>query len=228
MDSWVRIPRTFREDVKFYAAGALALLVWSITPISWAIIAHWAFRYGAPDGPYARGFNRVAWYYSAIEVPFSIFLWRVSRSTQRLLDPPDVDIVKLETLLDKCLGSGSPRSSALSKETEQQAFLSRLRRWFHGAPLHEIKADNVREWLAWAFGGRELEEIRREPERIQLINKALAIASERVGYEFEPGYNPAIKCLRLTLDPVRSLHRPFGYYVVCNSVTAGSECLIGP
>lgn len=223
MESWVRTPRTFRQDVKFYAAGALALLVWSVTPVSWAILTHWLYRWGQTKDPYVSGFSRIAWYYSVIEAPFSVFLWRISRAAQPLLNPPDIDLATLESLLDKCLGSSSPRSSSLTKEQEQAVFKSRMRRWFHGAPLKEIKEENVREWLAWAFGGSELEDIRSDAKRIELIDKALAVVSERAGYRFEPGYNPASKCLRLTLDPVRFLHRPFGYYVVCNGVTAGSE-----
>lgn len=160
---------------------------------------------------------------TTLEAPFSVLLFRISRAAQLLLNPPDIDLATLESLLDKCLGSSSPRSSSLTKGQEQAVFQSRMRRWFHGAPLKEIKEENVREWLAWAIGGSELEDIGSDAKRIELIDKALSVVSDRAGYSFEPGYNRASKCLRLTLDPVRSLHRPFGYYVVCNGVTAGSE-----
>lgn len=95
--------------------------------------------------------------------------------------------------------------------------------WFHLAPAHDIYCDNMREWLAWAFGGCELAECRKDKERARLIDRGLQLIQDRLRWKFPEGYNANVKCLRLTLDPVRTLHRPFGYYVVCNGATNASE-----
>ena len=35
-----------------------------------------------------------------------------------------------------------------------------------------------------------------------------------IGRKLEPGYNPAAQCMRLTIDNVPMLHRPFIWYLV--------------
>lgn len=99
----------------------------------------------------------------------------------------------------------------------------KLRIWFHYAPLDEIYADNVRQWLAWAFAGRELEQVKADDEIYQLVEAALEMTKIRLQwFDLKPGYNPKHKPLRLTIDPVKVLQRPLGHYVVVNSVTAAT------
>lgn len=95
--------------------------------------------------------------------------------------------------------------------------------WFFYADARSIKADNIREWLAWAFGGCELSEARLDKDRTRLVERGLQLVQDRLRWKFPEGYNADIKCMRLTLDPVRTLHRPLGYYLVCNGITNASE-----
>lgn len=215
-----------RDKANFIGAAFLALFVWSITPISWAYLLHDVFLRTSPRSPFAS----VVFYYSLCEAPFSIYLASLRRKAQAVPPPPDVSVEALETLLTRCLGDHS-NPATRTKETEKERrdlFRTRARRWFHHAPLDDIYADNAREWLAWAFGGRELEAVRADDsklgkERVDLIERGLVLLQDRLGHTFKPGYNPNTPAMRLTLDPVRTLQRPFGYYVVCNGVSAAGE-----
>lgn len=140
-----------------------------------------------------------------------------------------------EDLIDRQLGGSSPSNSGGQKKLQGVAAFKdrlipkeeadeqreRLRVWFHYAPLEELYADNVREWLAWAFAGRELDQVKANKELAQLVEVALEMTKLRLQWShLQEGYNPRHKPLRLTIDPVKVLHRPLGHYMVVNSVTA--------
>ena len=84
-----------------------------------------------------------------------------------------------------------------------------LAKWFLDAPVAEIRRENVKDFLRWAFLGatepsltddEELGEYVREIERL-------------VGRQLAPGRGKA-KCLRLTHDKVEMLHRSLTWYFV--------------
>lgn len=84
-----------------------------------------------------------------------------------------------------------------------------LTKWFLDAPIAEIKRENVKEFLRWAFLNKadpdsaydeELEEYTKEME------KAL-------GRKLEPGRGSA-KCLRLSIEQVNMLQRSLLWYFV--------------
>ncbi|OJD34176.1 transcription initiation protein spt5 protein [Diplodia corticola] len=83
-----------------------------------------------------------------------------------------------------------------------------LRGWFMGAPLSEIKRENLREFLAWAFldtadvhslDGDEFDGYMRDVEA-------------RLGKPIESGRGKA-NALRLSLDQVRMTHRSLLWYL---------------
>lgn len=196
-----------KDNLKFAGAAALASAVWAVTPLSWLVVAL------GINGRFPR--SGIVWWYSVCEVIFSVYLKLLSRRVQERLTPPEVDIKTLDALLDRCLGK--------SGQADGEVLATRMRRWFHGAELKDIGADNVREWLAWAFGGTDLEACQKDPQRRELVEKGLSMVQQRLNTKFNPGYNARCKSMRLTLDPVKTIHRPFGYYVVCNGVSALSE-----
>lgn len=108
-------------------------------------------------------------------------------------------------------------------ETEAETKRSRLRAWFHFAPLQDIYEDNVREWLAWAFTGRDLQDARQNQDILKLLDEGIEMVKIRMRWpDVQPGYNHNVKCIRLTLDPIQALSRPLGYYFVTNYVTQGT------
>lgn len=195
------------DILKFWGAASLAALVWVITPLSWLIVFASSVRIIDTGG--------ILWTYSVLEVIFSVYLHRLRTYVRPRLKPPRTDTDALEALLHRCLGAGC--------QDDGPVLAARMRRWFYHAQLSDIRQDNVREWLAWAFGGTDLDECQRDPDRRELVDRGLLMVQERLKVTFEPGYNSACRSLRLTLDPVKSLHRPLGYYFVCNAISRASE-----
>lgn len=84
-----------------------------------------------------------------------------------------------------------------------------LQKWFLGAPLSEIKRENVKEFFLWAFfnrGGPPGDDDEELEDYVFATEKLL-------GKPIEEGRGNA-KCLRLTLDRVDMLHRSLVWYIV--------------
>lgn len=236
--------------LSFIYGFALAALVWSVTPIAWIILLRRAYVTGELIS-ISIGFWAKFWYiYSLFEVPFSLYLavltWRAGREPP----PLEVDLETLNLLLTKSLTAGlgpaTPAEGVRNRKKGEKENgrpkvgmdamkdrpvdpqdaaerRERLRSWFHFAPVSDIYEDNVREWLAWAFAARSLQDTLADPKYAELINGGLEMVKRRTAWDdMKKGYNPTVKSIRLTLDPVRTMHRPFGYYVVTNGVSWGT------
>lgn len=223
----------------FYAAAAVALLVYSITPLSWFTVLWRYYRTGSILS-LPHGVTFKIWYCQSLaEVAFSIyFQYLMWRGSQRL-PPPKVDGETLSRLITKCLMVGLPKEQQEQSETggkdlfglpalqsrridevEASTVQRRLQIWFHFAPLEDIYADNLREWLSWAFASRPLEDVKADKEMSMLIDEGLEMIKHRLNWTgLKEGYNPNVRAIRLTLDEMRVLSRPLGYYVVCNGTT---------
>lgn len=211
----------FKEWLKFYACLGLAGLVWSVTPLDWAVVAFRVIGEYNTSGQIlvsapSHWFLRLLWFHALCDVPFSLYLTWLFRHAKREHPPPQVAMEILSASLNRAL---SPSSEEATTEKNKELTLAKLRRWFYHAEADDIREDNVREWLAWAFGGTELEACQKDPRRNALIESGLYLVQEQCGVRFKPGYNPKVKALRLTLDDIKTAHRPFGYYVVCNGIS---------
>ena len=241
-----------RRQTSFYYAAALAVSVWSITPLAWLTVAGRIYRKGTPFSlPSQSTLARVWYVMSLLEIPFSIYLAYLIRSVRKEASLPSIKLEQLQELLTRtfCVGL-SPKEpktcilrndktvSALPEDAQALCGLAamqdkfnvdpqdaaqrkeRLRTWFFYAQIKDIRVDNVREWLAGAFAGRRLSEITDDKEVVSLIDEGLEIVKLRLGWhDIQPGYNPEVRTIRLTLDPVRIMHRPLLYYVVTNGVS---------
>lgn len=227
---------------------ATAALVWSVTPISYAILAYRFYSTGQIIAiPHGYGFWAKFWYiYALIEVPFSIYLYVLTRKAAAGPPPLSVDMETLQILLTKSLTAGlgsAPVSKARKRSNgstkppmglsafedkhvdadDASARRERLRSWFFFAPIEDIYEDNVREWLAWAFSARSLPDALADKYYARLIDDGLEMVKLRLGWpHMKKGLNPKVKAIRLTLDPLQTMHRPFGYYVVTNGVSLGT------
>lgn len=86
---------------------------------------------------------------------------------------------------------------------------SYLTGWFKGAPLSEIRRDNVKEFLCWSFLNKGDYGSLDDQELEEYINQFETL----LGRTLPPGKGNAT-CLRLTLDEVPMLHRPLIWYIV--------------
>ncbi|UZJ56812.1 hypothetical protein CBS101457_006132 [Exobasidium rhododendri] len=237
-----RIDMSASRTKTFYLAGALALLVYSVTPLAWlTVLVRYSRKKTLLSLP-NNGFFPQLWYcYCLMEVPFSIYFQYLMWYGAKPVAPPKLDGDYLSRLLTKCLMVGIHRQglddkgnaksedsglSALKKrridEEEAKVLQDRIRVWFHYAPLEDIYEDNLREWLCWAFAGRPLEEVDADKEMTRLTNEALDMIVHRLNWkDLKPGYNKNVRTVRLTLDKMKVLSRPLGYYIVCNGFSHG-------
>ncbi|KAH7009052.1 hypothetical protein B0J12DRAFT_691966 [Macrophomina phaseolina] len=83
-----------------------------------------------------------------------------------------------------------------------------LKGWFMGAPLSEIKRDNLKEFLTWAFlNSGDVNEMDEEE-----FEEYIGDVEKRLGREIESGRGNA-RCLRLSVDKVEMSHRSLFWYL---------------
>ncbi|KAF5013460.1 hypothetical protein FDECE_536 [Fusarium decemcellulare] len=139
------------------------------------------------------------------EVVFYLFIYRpyLKRLKRDAVHPPPLSRQDRRALFDRCLGNvPSPEIY--------------LKWWFLGADLDDIRRDNVREFLLWAFfergdgpglvddhGGSIDEE----------VDEFILILEQRLGRQLQEGRGNA-KSLRLTLDSIQSTYRGLIWYVI--------------
>ncbi|KAI8591395.1 Alpha/Beta hydrolase protein [Geranomyces variabilis] len=90
--------------------------------------------------------------------------------------------------------------------------------WFFGAPIETIGRENMVQWFAWAMWDAEPHDL--TPSELQEISQFIADTERAAGggVVIREGYNPDVKCMRLTIDDMQHLHRPFVYYVVISAM----------
>ena len=83
--------------------------------------------------------------------------------------------------------------------------------WFNFIPPSLVNRDNFVEWLYWAIFSSTVE----DGEEFTLeVEEFLTEMEQRDGTKLIPGYDPKIKPIRVTLDPVQTTHRPLIWYLV--------------
>jgi pimeloyl-ACP methyl ester carboxylesterase len=101
---------------------------------------------------------------------------------------------------------------------DSQAFISG---WFCGAPLRDIKLNNAIEFFAWAMYAKLSQNLSLD-EMNELL-KVLLIVKERLHLPLEDGYNPHVRHIHMTLEPLHYLHRPLLLYLLihCKNIFTG-------
>ena len=110
------------------------------------------------------------------------------------------------------LGGRVEDKSGLSSRNTLDVVEDVFSRWFHGAPFHSLCRGNFCEWLAWAFYDEVTENL--SEKELEELNLLADFGEELIGYKFPPGYNCDVTSIRLTKDPIFSIHRPLIYYIV--------------
>lgn len=112
------------------------------------------------------------------------------------------------TLFEKCMNTIQDIESYLSG-------------WFLGTPIDDIKRENIKDFLAWAFFLKDYKKLltnrRKDPlnHNILLEIEVMTKAIERkFRLKFSPGRNHKAKCMRLNFDPIGATHKPLFYYAL--------------
>lgn len=96
-------------------------------------------------------------------------------------------------------------------------FREQLRTWFHHVPWEGIGREDIRTWLAWSCFAMPLEDVEADPKRLRFLERTADMLEARTGGKFAPG-RTGCQIMRLTLDPVNVVSRPFLIYAVANAI----------
>ncbi|KAI0867520.1 hypothetical protein GGS24DRAFT_285297 [Hypoxylon argillaceum] len=153
--------------------------------------------------------SRVVIGYSIIDVLYALLIYYPynRRLKQAAEHPPLLPRAERRVLFIRCLDN-------------VPNIASYLRTWFLGADESDIRKDNVREFLSWAFFDRhpgnetavELEE----------LDEYLGEVERRLGYPLQPGRGKA-KSFRLTLDEIEVRYRSVVWYIIIGLVDLGTH-----
>ena len=99
-----------------------------------------------------------------------------------------------------------------------------LRGWFLGAPLTSLRRGNLEQWLAWAFFGRKWADL-SEDDKSEVAARVQEI-EDRLERTLPPGYNPAVRSIRVTLDRPMVMHRPLVYYATLRALDYGAHTIL--
>lgn len=126
-----------------------------------------------------------------------------------------------------------PRSHALQKPAPEGNNLSRdgrrelfdkclnnvpdihyfLRTWFKGAPVEEIRKEDLRQWLAWGLWNHYSTEDLDSQELDEYVEKT----EKRLGREFKEGKG-SNRAIRISMDRISIHHRPLSWYLIIGLV----------
>ncbi|KAH8170438.1 alpha/beta hydrolase fold domain-containing protein [Sarocladium implicatum] len=89
-----------------------------------------------------------------------------------------------------------------------------IRGWFLGSGPDDIRLDNIREFLLWAFFEREDDgSIEEDEDALEDLHIFIRQIESRIGRRFELGRSE-VRSLRLTLDDVESKYRSSLWYAI--------------
>ncbi|RDX49812.1 alpha/beta-hydrolase [Lentinus brumalis] len=112
-----------------------------------------------------------------------------------------------ETLFAKCF--------ARMRDTEMATG------WFFSARPDGIKRENMVEWILWAIFGTHREGLKEE--WMDEIEDYMRKIEELLGRKVEEGWDQTVRCMKVSLDPVDTVHRPLFWYflvAVVDTITA--------
>ncbi|KAI0003473.1 hypothetical protein F4779DRAFT_630744 [Xylariaceae sp. FL0662B] len=166
----------------------------------------------AVGGPSALShpFSKVLVAYSIVDLLYAVFIYipynrRLGHAAKH---PPPLSREERRALFRRCLDN----------VPDVRRY---LRMWFLGADESEIRRDNVREFILWAYfdrrPGQESEEDEAE------LDEYIGMIEQRLGRKIELGKGSA-KGLLLTLDEVETRYRSVVWYLLIGAVDLVSHC----
>ncbi|KAK8131920.1 hypothetical protein PG999_000093 [Apiospora kogelbergensis] len=147
--------------------------------------------------------------YVLLDLLYAVFLWRPY--ARRLRDEADHP---------PPLAPADRRALFLRCNDNVPDFDRYLRLWFLGADPSEIRRDNVRDFVLWAFFDRR-PGAESDDEAAECAGY-LDIIEQRLGHDLKPGRGRA-QSLRLTFDEIETRYRSFVWYILISIVDAATH-----
>ncbi|KAK0649312.1 hypothetical protein B0T16DRAFT_491964 [Cercophora newfieldiana] len=154
-------------------------------------------------------------------------VWRLFRDGIRVtgVSAPSPQLIEAAFYLcaslprQRALDKSPPRSLKRTPEERQQLFDHCFRNvpdleaflvtWFKGHPLDDIRAENVKDFIAWGFFYKTT----GAPEDDEELNGYLHDTEQIIGRRFLPGRGPH-RPAQVSTDALHLQHKPFFFYVV--------------
>ncbi|KAF8583199.1 hypothetical protein K439DRAFT_1412365 [Ramaria rubella] len=113
----------------------------------------------------------------------------------------------------------APRAHRIALFNQCVAYLPNFDRftklWFRLISTTTIKRDNYIDWILWALFSTDRDHIDiHDPTLNEEVNGYINVVERLIGHKIEAGRNPSIEPMRITLDPVVTLHRPLVWYAI--------------
>ncbi|KAI0410128.1 hypothetical protein F4802DRAFT_15583 [Xylaria palmicola] len=142
--------------------------------------------------------------YSVLDALYALFIYYPysRRLQQAARHPPLLSRAERRALFIRCLDNTPDMAGYLST-------------WFLKADQSDIRSDNVREFLSWAFFDRHAGN--DTTEELEELDEYLFEIERRIGYHLKPGKGRA-KSLRLTLDDIEVRYRSVVWYIIVGIV----------
>jgi len=123
----------------------------------------------------------------------------------RLWDSADASSFGMDPIITLDEGDKTAQLRALK--------LAEISGWCQGAHPEDVRRGNIEEWVIWAFFNAPSKDALPQIQQIEL-DQLMQELDEWADFHFAEGYNPKVKAMRLTIDPIRAMHRPLIYYLV--------------
>ncbi|KAJ1406431.1 hypothetical protein B484DRAFT_456827, partial [Ochromonadaceae sp. CCMP2298] len=85
--------------------------------------------------------------------------------------------------------------------------------FFRGAKFEDVRLENFKSFLAWAMYSKHLHDVTKEEEECMRRVIDLSSREHPALLSMKPGFNPDIKHVAMTLEPIPIIHRPLIAYV---------------
>jgi len=96
--------------------------------------------------------------------------------------------------------------------------------WLQGAPFESIHHDNLFEWFAWSMFVCKTEDLNESQKRS--VRNIVKLVEKKLNYKFPVGYNPSVKAVRFTIEPMKTFYRPLLVYMIILAVKISGDIFL--
>jgi pimeloyl-ACP methyl ester carboxylesterase len=162
------------------------------------------------QAPYfSEQFLSILHYWLGIELLFYVYFLTARRRLQKRSYYVDMSAHERIELWQKCLATCPDWEEWLLGWFQPTTKASGV-----SLQIKDLRYDNVREWLCWAFFGRTIQEVEERQRTRHQLKQMMNMLESKCCYKFPAGYNRNIRTFRLNLDPLHAVHRPWIFYAV--------------
>ncbi|RDB22664.1 hypothetical protein Hypma_010101 [Hypsizygus marmoreus] len=216
-----------RRTPSFYVVlFCLVIPVWSSIPLSWLFVLYvlwsgtiWSFAWPA----------RTLFVVALSEVFFSVYHFHLSRAVSGTVPFAVGDLTDIHIAVKRLLTTGlahlpvnATDEDMIQLEPDDPLavdFRNTMRTWFRKAPWSSVKLHEVRKWLYWSIFNADMPPLETlSTSQRAILDRTVDLLQKRSGYIFQEGSNPAAQPMRVTIDDVNILWRPFTFYMAIFSI----------